>query len=75
MILGTKFEFSFKNLLILHYLMLKIENLEAKMVLGATGILCLFAPLGATGPRFSSSESFRGPNKYVLYCPQHYVTK
>ena len=27
------------------------------MVLGATGILCLFAPLGATGPRFSSSES------------------
>ena len=39
--------------------MLKIENLEAKMVLGATGILCLFAPLGATGPRFSSSESFR----------------
>ena len=57
MILGTKFEFSFKNLLILHYLMLKIENLEAKMVLGATGILSLFAPLGATGPRFSSSES------------------
>ena len=27
------------------------------MVIGATGILCLFTPLGATGPKFSSSES------------------
>ena len=27
------------------------------MVLGATGKICLFAPLGAIGPRFSSSES------------------
>ena len=37
---------------------LKNKNLEVKMVVGATGQICLFAPLGASGPRFSSSKSY-----------------